>query len=97
MASRQPRTRPGRSCPGWGIALLVAAAVNVFEGLVDEVGDGRESAIGYRAKTARRQDGKTARRLGRELSRSARDAGPVPVGVAPIQLRRASALYPANS
>ena len=41
--------------------------------------------------------GKTARRQGRELSRSARDAGPVPVGVAPIQLRRASAFDPANS
>jgi hypothetical protein len=47
--------------------LPVAAAADVVEGLVDEVGDaglveGGASDIGYRAKTARRQDGKTARR-----------------------------------
>ena len=52
----------------------------------------RASCGTIRGKTARRRDGKDER-----LSRSARDAGPVPVGVAPIQLRRASAFDPANS
>ena len=45
MVSRQPWMRDGRSSRGWDVSRAVAAAADVGEGLVDQVG---AAGVGYR-------------------------------------------------